>query len=170
MDVNRDVVESMRHAVAWTSPSEWVNRAVRRGGYWYPETVYHGIDGDKFLPSQTSGKYVLWNKARADFVSNPSDVMQLARQMPNREFFTTIGNQTENLKVLKPLPHQHMKQVVSEAGVYLATARETFGIGTLEALAYGVPVAGGDWGGQSDIILPGVTGNLAPPREYKAQA
>lgn len=170
MDVNRDVVESMRHAVAWTSPSEWVNRAVRRGGYWYPETVYHGIDGDKFLPSQTSGKYVLWNKARADFVSNPSDVMQLARQMPNREFFSTIGNQTENLKVLKPLPHQRMKQVVSEAGVYLATARETFGIGTLEALAYGVPVAGWDWGGQSEIILPGVTGYLAPPGDYKALA
>jgi len=48
MDVNRLVVESMRHAVAHTAPSEWVSRAIRRGGYFYPEVVYHGVDADDF--------------------------------------------------------------------------------------------------------------------------
>lgn len=169
-DVNRDVVESMRHAVAWTAPSEWVNTAIRRGGFWFPETVYHGIDGDKFLPSKTSDSYVLWAKARADYVSDPKDVMNLAYQMKDRQFRSTIGYASENLKILKPLPHAQMKQVMSQAGVYLSTARETFGIGTLEALAYGVPVAGWDWGGNSEIILQGVTGYLAPPGDYKALA
>ena len=33
MDVNKGVTETMRHATAWTAPSDWVNRAIRRGGY-----------------------------------------------------------------------------------------------------------------------------------------
>lgn len=166
-DVNRGVVETMRHAVAWTAPSEWVNRAIRRGGFWYPEVVYHGVDGDKFVPSNTHEDYVLWNKARADLVSNPNDMMHLAEFMPNREFRSTIGYASKNLKILKPMPHLEMKQTVSQAGVYLSTARETFGIGTLEALAYGVPVAGWRWGGTEEIIIQGETGYLATPGDYQ---
>lgn len=172
MDVNRDVVESMRHAVAWTAPSDWVNRAIRRGGYWYPETIYHGIDGEKFLPALEHDNYVLWNKARADFVSDPKDVMNIAYQMKKRQFRSTIGYASDNLQILmpdpkRPLSHAKMKEVVSRAGVYLATTRETFGIGTLEALAYGVPVAGWDWGGTKEIVIPGITGYLATPGDYK---
>lgn len=170
MDVNRGVAESMRHAVAWTAPSEWVNKAIRRGGYWFPETVYHGIDGDKFLPSKTHENYTFWGKARADYVSDPKDLMNLAYQMKQRQFQSTIGYASENLKILKLMPHAQMKKVMSQAGVYLSTARETFGIGTLEALAYGVPVAGWDWGGNSEIIIPGVTGYLAEPGNYKELA
>lgn len=168
MDVNKDVVETMRHSVAVTAPSEWVSRAIRRGGFWYPEVVYHGIDASKFVPGNVTNKYVLWNKARADYVSNPTDLMMIARQMHNTRFISTLGNADSNLQITGSVPHSQMKQLVSEAGVYLATARETFGIGTLEALAYGVPVAGWDWGGQHEIILPGVTGYLAPPGDYKA--
>jgi len=168
MDVNRAVVETMRHAVAWTAPSNWVNTAIRRGGYWYPETIYHGIDGDKFLPSGSNDNYVLWNKARADFVSDPRDVMNIANRMLNTNFKTTIGLKSHNLEILNPMPHQKMKEVVSRAGVYLSTARETFGIGTLEALAYGIPVAGWNWGGNSEIIIQGETGYLAPPGDFKA--
>jgi glycosyltransferase involved in cell wall biosynthesis len=68
------------------------------------------------------------------------------------------------------MPIRAMKPVVRGAGVYLATARETFGIGTLEALASGVPVAGWDWGGQSEIILQGETGYLAPYGDLPALA
>jgi len=104
LDVNHDVVETMRHSVAHTAPSEWVARALRRGGYWYPEVVYHGIDGEKFLPSKERRNYVLWNKARADFVSNPEDMMEVAKYLPSKKFLTTIGKQTQNVRVVGPQP------------------------------------------------------------------
>lgn len=167
-EVNQSVVESMIHSIAWTVPSEWVGRAVRRGGFWYPEVVYHGVDGDKFLPSKTHGDYTLWNKARADYVSDPKDMVQIAAQMPRRKFISTLGRQLENVQIIGSVSHSLMKKYVSEAAVYLATTRETFGIGTLEALAYGIPVAGWDWGGQSEIIVKGETGYLAPPGDYQA--
>lgn len=167
-DVNAGVVENMRHAVAHTAPSEWVARAMRRGGLFYPEVVYHGVDADEFVPVKTPGNYVLWNKARADFVSDPRDLNNIAWKMPDTKFVTTIGNVSENVTVVGNIPHADMKKLVSEAGVYLATARETFGIGTLEAMAYGVPVAGWDWGGQSEIVIDGITGYLAKPGDYDA--
>lgn len=170
MDVNRMVVESMRHAVAHTAPSDWVNRALRRGGFWYPETVYHGVDAENFIPVADHGNYVAWAKARADFVSDPNDVMRVAPHLPLREFRSTIGHSSGNLKIVGVLPHQQAKEFLANAGVYLSTARETFGIATLEALAYGVPVAGFDWGGNSEIIIQGHTGYLAPPGDYRALA
>jgi len=169
-EVNQMAVESMCRAVAHTAPSDWVNRALRRGGLWYPETVYHGVDSDQFQVPEAHGNYVLWNKARADYVSDPGDMQNIAALMTNVQFHSTIGRPTYNVKVLGSMPYDAMKEMVAGAGVYLATARETFGIGTLEALAYGVPVAGWDWGGQSEIILQGITGYLAPPGDFKALA
>lgn len=170
MDVNRMVVESMRHAVAHTVPSEWVGTAVRRGGYFYPEVVYHGISAENFQPLKEHGNYVAWAKARADFVSDPNDVMRVAPYLPSREFQSTIGYASSNLKIVGVLPHKKLKEFISGAGVYLSTARETFGIATLEALAYGIPVVGFDWGGNSEIIIQGQTGYLAPPGDFKALA
>jgi glycosyltransferase involved in cell wall biosynthesis len=169
-EANANAVESMSRAVAHTAPSEWVNRALRRGGLWYPETVYHGVDADQFAVPETHGNYVLWNKARADYVSNPDDMQNVAALMDNVEFRSTIGRATHNVKILGAMPYDQMKEIVAEAGVYLATARETFGIGILEALACGVPVAGWDWGGMSEIVVQGMTGYLAPPGDYKTLA
>ncbi len=169
-EVNQQVTESMARAVAHTAPSEWVGNAIRRGGLWYPEVVYHGIDAKDFYVPSEHGNYVLWNKARADYVSNPQDMLSLAGFMQNTQFLSTIGYAGPNVKLLGTIPYSDMVVVVARAGVYLATARETFGIGTLEAMACGVPVAGWDWGGQSEIIVNGETGYLAPPGDFKTLA
>jgi len=166
-EVNKQVVASMIKADAHTAPSFWVANAIRRGAYIYPEVVYHGVDAQDFSPADNKG-YVLWNKARADFVSDPRDLMQIASQMPSVNFWTTIGHKRNNVNVIGVVPYQKMKEVLASAGVFLATTRETFGIGTLEALASGVPIAGWDWGGQSEIVKQGETGYLAPPGDWKA--
>lgn len=170
MEVNRMVVESMRHAVAHTAPSKWVSRAIRRGGFFYPEVVYHGVDPETFQPSREHGDYIAWAKARADYVSDPNDVMRVAPYLPRRDFRSTIGHATHNLQIVGTMRHADMRNFISNAGVYLSTVRETFGIATLEALACGVPVAGFDWGGNSEIIIQGETGYLAPPGDHKALA
>lgn len=167
--VNEEVVESMTCAVAHTAPSEWVARAIRRGGFWYPEVILHGVDHEEFHTG-TNGGYILYNKLRADYVSDPNDIMRAAGLLPSIPFWTTIGNNTENVKVLGVTNHARMKEIVANAGVYLATTRETMGIGTLEAMACGIPVAGFDWGGTKEIIIQGETGYLAPPGDFRALA
>jgi glycosyltransferase involved in cell wall biosynthesis len=160
----------MIQAVAHTAPSQWVANALTRGMLVYPEVIYHGVDADVWEPPRGVSQYVLWNKARADAVSNPEDMQELAALLPNIQFISTIGEIAQNVNIIGTMPVDQMMDWVQHAGLYLCTARETFGIGTLEALSCGVPVVGWDWGGQSEIIKHGETGFLATPGDYKALA
>jgi len=166
---NAKMVEVMTKAKAITTPSNWVRGAIARGISRPITAIHHGVDADKFNPGESQG-YVLWNKARADIVSNPEEMQKLAELMPGVGFVSTIGKQTKNVQVIGVLPYERMMDVVAKASVYLATARETFGIGTLEALACGVPVAGWNHGGQTEIVTQGETGYLAPFGDYEALA
>jgi len=169
---NKLVVESMSASVAHTAPSYWVANALRRGMLVYPEVIHHGVDPDEWVPSDDWEPFLLWNKARKDIVSDPRDMQELARHLPDVQFRTTLvdGNVPNNVHKLGIMPLGSMKEWVRHSGLYLATARETFGIGTLEAMSCGVPVVGWDWGGQTEIIKHGETGFLAKPGDYQALA
>jgi glycosyltransferase involved in cell wall biosynthesis len=60
-----------------------------------------------------------------------------------------------------------MKPLVQRAGVYLATAKETFGIGLLEAMASGVPILGYARGGILDLVQHKANGYLAIPGDIE---
>ena len=167
--VNAALIDVMTRADAVTAPSQWVAQAISRGMLVAPEVVYHGVDADEWAHDLPPLGYVLWNKARADAVSDPDDMNRVAELLPDVPFLTTVGQERHNVMVLGVVPHDEMRPVVQRAAVYLATARETFGIGTLEALAAGVPVAGWRYGGQ-EIIAEGQTGYLAEPGDYAGLA
>lgn len=169
---NSQVVEAMMRAQFHTAPSNWVANALRRGMMVYPEVVHHGIDADEWTPVDDYHDFVLWNKARADAVSDPQDMVELARRLPGVRFVSTIGGvgKPSNVEEIGVMTVHQIREFVQHAGVYLATARETFGIGTLEAMACGVPIVGWDWGGQSEIVKHGKTGFLANPGDYEALA
>lgn len=164
--VNQDIVDSMRYAYAITSPSKWVTKAINRGVYFPVETIYHGVDIEEWYPMESHSDYVLWNKARVDEVSNPNDMQELAKLLPEVQFLSTFGKETDNVRLIGNQSNLEMRAFVANAGLYLCTARETFGIGTLEALACGVPVVGWDYGGQSEIIRHRETGYLAKYQDY----
>lgn len=170
-DVNRQVIDAMLAAEAVTVPSQWVKRAFGRGMMRDVTVIYHGVELAEWEHQEANEGYVLWNKPRHDQVSDSGDVAKLAKQMPKTQFVTTLAPaKLPNLKVIGALPYEEMKPIVQRAGVYLATARETFGIGTLEALAAGVPVAGWRHGGQVEIVLEGETGYLAEYGDYTSLA
>lgn len=167
---NQFMVDTMAMSQAITVPSDWVGMAIARGMLRKPKTIYHGVDINEWQVVDDSKGYVLWNKARHDVVSNVNEMQQLAALMPDVPFVSTIGNKTDNVIVMGVVPYENMKRAIAHAGVYLATARETFGIGTLEAMACGVPIAGWDHGGQREIIRQGETGYLAPFGDYEELA
>lgn len=164
-DLNSQVIESMRRADIVTAPSEWVAQAIRRGMWLEPEVLYHGIYPDEWEPGENVG-YVLWNKTRVDPVCDPEPVDRLASMAPDLHFVTTFGKEMPNVQVTGRLPYSQAKRIIQGAGVYLCTTRETMGIGTLEAMACGVPVVGWDWGGQKEFITNEETGWLVPVGDY----
>lgn len=163
---NADVIKAIRGAREVTVPSHWVAETFQRDMRFTPHVIGHGIDWDAWQTPADLGDYVLWNKNRAGDVCDPRPVEELARGFPAGHFvstFSTGHNPPRNLNVTGVIAHDQMRKLVQGALVYLATTKETFGIGILEALASGTPVLGYGHGGILDIVEHGVTGYLARP-------
>jgi glycosyltransferase involved in cell wall biosynthesis len=166
-DVNLDVVESLDRADAMTAPSAWVANILKRGWLKEVPVLYHGVEIEDW-PLQESQGYVLWNKTRVDAVCDAEAVSTLARLAPHVPFVSTFAaDGLANMSIIPTSSWQDHKAYVQHAGVYLCTTRETFGIGTIEAMAAGVPILGWDWGGQHEIVKHGETGWLCRPGDYE---
>jgi glycosyltransferase involved in cell wall biosynthesis len=168
--VNREIAKRMRSARAITVPSPWVAEFIKRDMRILPWVIPHGIDLDEWKPGDNIG-YLLWNKNRADDVCSPAPLAALIEAGFN--VVTTFAPQGyaehPRCMVVGVQPFHQMKHIIQNATLYVATTCETFGIGTLEALASGVPVVGYAWGGNADIV-DARCGALVEPGDDKALA
>lgn len=169
-DLNKRVIEVVRTADAVTVPSNWVGYILQRGMNINTTTVYHGIEADEWEPGAKTTPFVLWNKTRVDPICDASVVDELAKRLPHIHFVTTYGTPAKNVTVTGRLPFDEAKKYIQESTIYLATPRETFGIGTLEAMASDSLIAGFNWGGQAEFIEHGRNGLLVAPGNIDALA
>lgn len=167
-ELNKYVVQNIKEADIVTAPTEWVASAIRRGTWRECRVLPNGIETADWTYDGPNDGYVLWNKSRVDPICDLDPVVQLAQKDQTHQYVSTYGpqqNTPANLKVVGVQSYSSgaAHVLVQHAGVYLATARETFGIGTLEALASGVPIVGWAWGGQAEFIKHRVHGWLCTP-------
>lgn len=166
---NEYVLKSAVGAKHITVPSSWVQETFQRDMRVSPHVVGHGIDIDAWTDLGNSG-YALWNKNRAGVdVCDPYPVLDLAIRNVSNKFYSTFmrDNEPRNVRVTGMIPHAQMKEFIQHCGVYLSTTKETFGIGTLEAMASGKPILGFADGGNLDLVRHGVNGYLAAPKDYE---
>lgn len=161
-DANHKIVASARRARVLTVPSEWVGMPFKRDMRLSPTVIGHGIEIEEWTPGDNGG-YVLYNKNREQDVCTSKPAWELAMQKVNVvSTFSPDGLAVPGcMRVTGALSHNDMRELVRNADVYLATVKETFGIGTLEAMACGVPVLGYRHGGTSDLVRHNTDGYLA---------
>lgn len=164
---NIGVIQSLRAAKEITVPSEWVADIIRRDMNVNPHVIGWAVDAHEWTPQTQHGNYVLWNKTRADAVCDPQPMVELASKANDVRFLTTFGQGTPNIKAVGRVSFEEMKTYVQNATVYLATTKETFGIGTLEAMICSVPILGYRHGATPDIVRHGVDGILVEPGDIK---
>lgn len=161
---NRKVLQAICTADITTAPTEWVADTIRRHTSRDVRVVPHGVSLQQWQPPAKDRGYVLWNKTRIDPVCEIDSLNSLIYAAPDIPFVTTFADvQGDNVKVTGRLPLSQGKELIRHAGVYLCTTRETFGIGTLEAMACGVPVVAFNFGGQAEYVDHMVDGYLVEP-------
>ena len=176
--MNQEIIENIRRARHTIAVSDWVAQCLRRELHLDPWVLSHGVDVDTWanLPKGEFDirPYALWNKTRRFGVCDPSPVIHLARKFPTYRFVTTFlppkydGAPLPNVRVTGLLPRAQSRHIIRDAEVYLATTKETFGIGVLEAMAAGCAIVGYRWGSVPGIL--GDTGILVPPGDTDALA
>ena len=164
--INANVIANLRSALAVTAPSNWIADILRRDMHLSPHIIGWGVDTNEWTPLDHRG-YVLWNKARVDFVCDPAPMQWLAQHAPDMPFVSTFGQEGGNVKIIGRQPYDRMREIVRGARIYLSTNVETFGIGVLEACASGVPILGFRQGAIADYIQHGVHGFLAEPGDME---
>lgn len=162
---NKAVIYNLICAKRITVPSQWIADIIRRDMHVEPDVVPWAIDVDEWDTTRPDHGFVLWNKTRVDGVCSPQPLEELARRLPHQPFISTFG-QGKNVQTIGRVPFEEMKEYVQCASVYLATTKETFGLGTLEAMASGVPILGFRFGATPDIVRHGVEGYLVAPGDY----
>jgi glycosyltransferase involved in cell wall biosynthesis len=170
-EANTRILSAARRARRITVPSRWVSECFKRDMRITPTVLGHGIDLDQWEPLKKPQDYVLWNKNRAADVCDPGPAYGMA--IRGAEVVSTFAppdmrERPETFRVTGSVPHDTMRNLIHHAFAYLATTKETFGIGTLEALAAGVPVLGYGWGGTADLIKHKVNGYLVNPGDIDA--
>jgi glycosyltransferase involved in cell wall biosynthesis len=165
---NQRIIDAARRAKIITVPSDWVAEPFRRDMRIEPEIVGHGIDVGEWNAGQQHGGYILWNKNRPTDVCDPSPAWRLAeKELKVVSTFGPVGKLISSLHVIGQIPFDRMKSYIEHAEIYLATAPETFGIGTLEAMICGCPVLGYDWCGTKDLVKHKETGYLVAPGDIQ---
>lgn len=172
LKTNAKAMESMRIADSVIACSKWVGSAIRRHLNRPITVIPHGIDIEDWegTVDPEAREYVLWNKTRPDPVCDPEPMNEVAKLLPDVMFISTYGNEAPNVAVTGKMPFVDAKRLIQNASVYLCNSRETFGIGTLEALACGVPIVGYKWGGQAEFIQHGKDGWLVQPGDNEGLA
>jgi glycosyltransferase involved in cell wall biosynthesis len=153
--------------------------------------VHNGVDVDRFkplrrepqlrqrlgLPDQARviasvGRLVGWKGLRV--------ILALLPQLPQDVHFLVLGDgpeeaglraQAQTLGVAPRvhfggrIAHDQLAQVLAEADILVqpSLGEESFGITLVEAMACALPVLASRQGGMTEIVLPGVTGELLPP-------
>jgi len=163
-DANTQIAAAARRARALTVPSGWVGECIKRDMRLVPRLIGHGIEPEEWTAGANGG-YVLWNKNRDGDVCDPLPAYFLADHgVKVISTFAPGGRAIPGSMTLTgQIPADQMREIIRNTDIYLATVKETFGIGTLEAMACGVPVVGYQHGGTAELVRHELDGYLVAP-------
>jgi glycosyltransferase involved in cell wall biosynthesis len=180
----------------WLSTSRY-NAAQVEARYGHRvQVVHNGVDVDEFRPLPRAaalrqrlglpgaarviasvGRLVGWKGLRV--------ILEALPQLPQDVHFLVVGDGPEEARLRAQagelglaqrvhfcgrIPHDQLPQALAQAELLVqpSLGEESFGITLVEAMACALPVLASRQGGMTEIVVPGVTGELLPSGEVGA--
>jgi phosphatidylinositol alpha 1,6-mannosyltransferase len=164
------------------APSSWATEALRERGVPRVHRWARGVDTSRFTPSKRSRRWrdelAPGGEILVGYVGRLAPEKQVERLatlagMPGVRV-VVVGSGPSEERLRSTLPGAAMlgfrggdelAEIYASLDVFVHTGpSETFCQAVQEALASGLPVVAPDAGGPRDLVLPGRTGMLVPPR------
>ena len=164
------------------APSSWATEALRERGVPRVHQWARGVDTSRFTPSKRSarrreelapdGEILVGYVGRLAPEKQVERLAALAGLPGIRVVIVGSGPSEERLRATLPgaamlgfRGGDELAEIYASLDVFVHTGpSETFCQAVQEALASGLPVVAPDAGGPRDLVLPGRTGMLVPPR------
>jgi glycosyltransferase involved in cell wall biosynthesis len=180
----------------WLSTSRYNAAQVKAHYGREVQVVHNGVDVDQFKPlerdAQLRQKFGLPDQARV--IASVGRlvgwkglrvILELLPQLPQDVHYLVVGDGPEEAGLRAQaqaqgvasrvhfagrVAHEQLAQALAQADILLqpSLGEESFGITLVEAMACALPVLASRQGGMTEIVLPGVTGELLPPGEVDA--
>lgn len=159
---NANIIDNAMKARLVTAVSEWSADIFRRELHLNPVVIRNGIFVDDYpAPAGNAKGMVLWPKLIVSSVCDPAPAQYLAGKMPEVQFGSIA--QVEGLQHVGTLKSEKFLQHLRTCSVYLGTTLENNSVGTMEAMACGIPVVGYDWGFNHEWLVNGRGCELVAP-------
>lgn len=155
------------------------------------EVIPNFVDADRFRPAPdraapSAGPVTFVHASNFRAVKRLPDVVAIFARVAQRTDarLSLVGDGPERASTLARLEELGLSDRVEAPGAQrdiecwlahahvalLPSARESFGLSALEALAAGVPVVGSAVGGLPEVVEQGVSGSLAPVGDVEAMS
>jgi glycosyltransferase involved in cell wall biosynthesis len=144
-NANEILFQSMMTARAVVSVSELAAEVMRRDFHISPHVIRNGVN---FHEIRQGGQYngpILWPKMDINPTCDPAPLRWLAEKRKDLRY-ASLTQVVDGVHSYGKLPRPEFLKLLRACSIYLGTTRENNSMGTMEAMATGLPVAGYNWG------------------------
>jgi hypothetical protein len=164
---NEQLFQTMLTARAVVSVSELAAEVMRRDFHIQPKIIRNGVDFRETKRGGYIDGWVLWPKMDINPTCDPAPIRWLAERRGDLRLASLV-TLDRRIHAFGRLPRLQFLETLRDCGVYLGTTRENNSMGTMEAMATGIPVVGFNWGFNREWLESGNGCELVTPGDMEA--
>ena len=159
---NEQLIQTLMTARAVVSVSELAAEVMRRDFHVQPNIIRNGVDLKDTKRGGVIDGWVLWPKMDVNPTCDPGPIKWLAEKRTDLRLASLVPLD-RRIHTIGRLPRDRFLAMLRDCSIYLGTTRENNSMGSMEAMASGVPLVGFNWGFNRERLVSGDGCELVDP-------